>query len=173
MLIGICSCNKAPKQVETTQEDIPSDEKINNGIMSIQPSVDSDTMTWRGRLFSYEIDRHPNDTLPKVIEIENGTKFTDNQIDLTIKEGEKTFFKHTFFKTSFSKFLDEEFNKHSILEGMVYVGTQNGKLEFATSICYPHSDLYVPLLISIAPNGTFDICEDKIMDMNEETEEEP
>ena len=173
LTLSVSSCNKTQRPSEMPNDTLPADESIQDGIMSIHPSHDSDTITWRGQTYSYEIERFPNDTLPKVVDEDNGTMFYDNQINLTIKQGTQIFFKHSFFKSTFNKFLDEAFQKNSILEGMVFVGVQDGGLEFATSICYPHSDLYVPLLITIAPNGTVSIQEDKIMDTSMGNEEEP
>lgn len=41
----------------------------------------------------------------------------------------------------------------SILEGIVYDKTTPEGIVYAASICYPQTDLYVPISITISPDG--------------------
>ena len=43
-------------------------------------------------------------------------------------------------------------------------------LRFATSISYPASDIYIPLSITIAPDGSFSIKKDEILDIVSDTD---
>jgi len=163
MCIGSCSNRK---QTETTEEILPSNEIMEDGVRSLKSSVVRDTINWNGDIVYYEINREPDNSLPKISDEENNMKFYDNVITLTIWKEDAVIFKRKFLKSTFAQFLDKDFKKHSILEGMVFMGVKNKNMEFTTSISYPHSDLFVPLLISISPSGDVEIHEDKIMDMN-------
>ena len=37
-------------------------------------------------------------------------------------------------------------------------------LRFAVSICYPGSDIYIPLSITISPSGSYTIARDEVLD---------
>jgi hypothetical protein len=48
---------------------------------------------------------------------------------------------------------DAEFLSKSILEGLVYDKTTPDGIVYAASVCYPGTDMYIPLSITIAENG--------------------
>jgi acetyl-CoA carboxylase alpha subunit len=54
-----------------------------------------------------------------------------------------------------------------MLEGLVFDTTVPEGLRFATSICYPRSDLYIPLVIIIDSNGKMSVQKDQILDASE------
>ena len=49
--------------------------------------------------------------------------------------------------------MDPAFAAKSILEGLVFDQTVNGKLRFAASVCVPQTDLYVPLCVWVSTDG--------------------
>ena len=53
--------------------------------------------------------------------------------------------------------------------GMAFDQEQEGNLRFAVSVSYPMSDLYIPLLITIRPDGSYVISKDLVLDNVVET----
>ena len=51
-----------------------------------------------------------------------------------------------------------------MLEGLVFDMVTPQGLRFATSICYPRSDLYIPLVVTIDAAGQMTIERDEILD---------
>lgn len=172
-LLFMGSCHQKTQTADDNPADtLPPDEKVVGGVVQLDPSHFEDTVTWNSKTYHYSIVKQPDATLPKVKEDGSGTLFADNHIDLTITLEGQQVFKKRFFKTSFEKHLDAGFRKKGILEGLVFDLAVPGGLQFATSICYPHSDLYIPLVIIIDPtNGGMTVKKDDIMDTDTEDAE--
>lgn len=173
LLLMLCvllpaSCGKTQKTEEAAADTLPPDETIRGGIVEMASSHFEDTVTWRGKVYRYSITKKPDATLPRVKEEETGALFADNHIDLTITQAGKEVFKRRFFKTSFDSYLDAGFKQKGILEGLVFDLAVPEGLQFATSICYPRSDLYIPLILIIHPDGGMTIKRDNIMDADVE-----
>ena len=170
VFMSLVSCrNKTQSNEENSADTLPPDEKVVGGIVQMEPSHFEDTVTWKGKIYNYSIVKEPDAALPKVKEDDSGTLFSDNHIDLTITSDGQLVFKKRFFKTSFESFLDTGFKKKGILEGLVFDLAVPGGLQFATSICYPHSDLYIPLVVVINPaNGGITVKKDDIRDTDSE-----
>ena len=160
------ACQKAPRQSgnDNTSASLPPDETENNGIIEMQPSHISDTTTWQNRIYQYKIIREADKDLPPSTEEGSGTIFLDNHIDLTITCGEKEIFHHRFTKNSFSSYLDQGFLDNGILEGLVFDRVVPEGLRFATSVSYPRSDLYIPLLVIVNHQGQVSIMKDEVLD---------
>ncbi len=162
----LTACNKTKtEEVLSDEEMLTPGERVVEGISQLEPSHASDTVTWRGKVYQYDIVREPDDSLPKVTMDETGTLFTDNHIDVKVTCEGKQVFKRRFFKSSFNSYLPEDFRKKGILEGFVFDTTVSGGLQFGTSICYPRSeDFFIPLTVIIAPDGGMTIRKDELMD---------
>ena len=65
----------------------------------------------------------------------------------------------------FRSVVDAKFLSNSILEGIVYDKTTSQGIVYAASVCYPQTDLYMPLSITITSDGKMNI---KKVDMLEE-----
>ena len=113
--------------------------------------------------YLYDIVREANDTLPLVAG-DDGARYADNYIRLRVNCGGKEIFNKVFTKDHFKDYLEKDFISRSILEGMAFDRVEDGKLRFAASVCYPASDIYIPLSITIAPDGSFKIEKDEILD---------
>ena len=169
LLISSCvNKNKpAPVQEETVLE---ADENMENGIVKMEKSVVEDTARWKGKTYQYRIEREPAPSLPLVKDAETGTKYMDNTISLSIKCGDQQIFQRTFAKADFKSHLDAGFQKNGILEGFVFDQAQSDGLRFATSVSYPASDLYIPLVVLMASDGSISISKDNIMDVETDGE---
>ena len=78
-------------------------------------------------------------------------------------------FNKTFTKNDFSSVVDADFLAKSVLEGIVYDKTTPQGTVYAASVCYPQTDLYVPLSITITADGKMSIQK---VDMLEDAYEE-
>lgn len=164
----VSACNNGKK---TSDESMAPSKQASSKVDSLQRMNDyhySDRVDWNGRTVVYEVNRHAVDSLPVVTD-ETGIRYTDNVLSLTVSKEGGLIFHKTFYKHSFKSFLDSDFYKHAILEGMAFDRIENGKLCFSVSISYPMSDLYIPLLISFDSNGNYVITQDLVLDNVVET----
>lgn len=168
LLCNSCSCNKTEKDAAEAADTLPPDETISKGVVQLERSHVTDTASWNGRLYRYDIVREPDNSLPKIKDEESGGTFSDNHIDLTITCEGRQILKKRFFKTTFNKFLDADFRQKGILEGLVFDIAIPEGLRFATSISYPRSDLYIPLVITVGADGQITIRKDEVLDSSEE-----
>lgn len=123
----------------------------------------TDQVDWSGSQITYQVDRQASDTLPVVTD-DMGARYADNVITLTVKRGGQDIFHRKFYKSSFKEYMEHDFYEHAILEGMAFDKVKDGCLRFAVSVSYPVSDLYIPLLITIRPDGSYDITKDEVLD---------
>ena len=113
--------------------------------------------------------RRPDDSLP-VVTNEQGEKFVDNRITLRITSGGKSIVNKEFTKESFASLVGAKFLKHSILEGLVYDKNTSKGMVYAASICYPQSDLYIPLSITVSADGKISIAKEELLEEVYETD---
>ena len=126
---------------------------------------------FKGRDYHSLVSRTPDESLPHVSN-EMGDTYVDNKIVLRITRGSENVLNKTFTKNDFSSVVDAKFLSKSILEGIVYDKTTPEGIVYAASVCYPQTDLYVPLSITVTADGKMSI---KKVDMLEDdyTEETP
>lgn len=124
-----------------------------HGIQRMQSSTAEVDIEFRGKSYHSYVFRSPEESLPHVAN-DLGDIYVDNSIvlRLTDKDGKKVFDK-TFTKKDFASVVDSAFLSHSVLEGIVYDKTSGEGFVYAASVCYPHTDLYVPLSLTITPQG--------------------
>ena len=137
-------------------------------VLARQDSVD---IKFKGRDYHSLVSRTPDESLPHVSN-EMGDTYVDNKIVLRITRGSENVLNKTFTKNDFSSVVDAKFLSKSILEGIVYDKTTPEGIVYAASVCYPQTDLYVPLSITVTADGKMSI---KKVDMLEDdyTEETP
>ena len=119
---------------------------------------------WLGRDYQVEIVRLPDDSL-RMVEDETGQKFVDNRISLRILRSDgSVFFSRSFTKAAFDSYLDDDYRKTGITEGLVFDKVEGNQLYFAASVCHPQMDEYIPLVITISNLGDVGIKRDEDMD---------
>ena len=162
-LLCMLACNNKSSKQEK-KDTITTDSVDSNGVQRMQESKSEQTVKIKGTSFHIVLHRVANDTLPRV-KTEAGEWFTDNIIHLQItrENGGKVFSK-TFTKKSFSSVVPEDFLSHSILEGMVFDKVVEKSLSFAASVCYPQTDLYYPIRITITSDGAMNIAKEELME---------
>ena len=60
--------------------------------------------------------------------------------------------------------------KHSILEGLVYDKTTPQGIVYAASVCYPQSDLNIPLSITVSADGRISLAKEELLEDLHETD---
>ena len=60
--------------------------------------------------------------------------------------------------------IGDDFMAKSILEGIVYDKTTPEGIVYAASICYPQTDLYVPISITISPDGKISMKKEELLE---------
>lgn len=143
-----------------------------HGLQRMQVSKSEIDIKFRGKDYHSYISRTPDESLPHVSN-EMGDTYVDNKIVLRLTRGGETIFNKTFTKNDFAAVVDEKFLSKSILEGLVYDKTTPNGIVYAASVCYPQTDLYVPLSITISADGKMGIMRVEMLeeDFFEEAEE--
>lgn len=126
---------------------------VRTGVTRMQHSEAHGNVVMGGAEYHYAVNRVPCDSLPKVKD-ERGNLFVDNYIDLKItRNGNQKVLAKRFTKQTFAGQVDQKFLSKAILEGLVFDKEEHGKLIFAASVCYPQTDLFIPLKVTVSPNG--------------------
>lgn len=139
-----------------------------HGLQRMQTSKSEVEIKFKGKDYRSLISRAPDETLPHV-ETEMGDTYVDNKIVLRLTRGGQPVFEKAFTKNDFSSVVEAGFLGKSVLEGIVYDQTTPQGIVYAASVCYPQTDLYIPLTITITSDGKMSI---KKVEMLEETLEE-
>ena len=130
----------------------------------MQDSTDVKTsFTYKGKEYQSSVVRRPDESLP-IVKNEQGEKFVDNRITLRITCGGKQVVDKVFTKDNFASLVDAKFMKYSILEGLVYDKTTPQGIIYAASVCYPQSDLYVPIRLTITADGKISMAKEELME---------
>ncbi len=130
----------------------------------MQPYTQDKDVQWAGGKYKVEITRTPDDSLAMVKD-ETGQQFVDNNIRLRITRPDgSTFFERAFTKASFSSYIDTDYRRTGILEGLVFVDVKGDELEFAASVSHPQTDEYIPLVVTVSKQGTLSIKRDSQLD---------
>ena len=109
------------------------------------------------------ISRSPDEDLP-LVKDDRGNQFVDNKIQLRLTRGNEQIFNMTFTKRNFASIVGEDFLAKSILEGMVYNKTTPQGIVYAASVCYPQTDLYVPISITITADGKMTMAREELLE---------
>lgn len=166
VLLAACagSADRAERGIKTEFDDADS-------VTEVQHMRDyhyRDTVRWNGRVYSYEIVRKAVDSLGIVTD-ENGERYADNYIHLTVTRDGKPYFSHRFVKHDFSAYLDAGFRTHAILDGMAFERVQAAGVRFAVGVSYPLSDMSMPFIVTVDGSGNYSIEKDEVLDNVVET----
>lgn len=126
------------------------------GLQRMQISQSETDFKFKGKDYHSMVSRTPDESLPHVTN-EMGDTYLDNKIVLRLTRGNEKVFDKTFTKNDFSSVVDAKFLSKSILEGIVYDKTTPQGIVYAASVCYPQTDLYMPLSITITADGKMSI----------------
>ena len=139
-----------------------------HGLQRMQTSRSETDIKFKGKDYHSLVSRTPDESLPHVTN-EMGDTYVDNKIVLRLTRGDATVVNKIFTKNDFASVVDAKFLSKSVLEGIVFDKTAPQGIVYAASVCYPQTDLYVPLSITITADGKMSI---KKVDVLEEDLEE-
>lgn len=171
-LLSLTSCGEKKKSSDIITQRV---EKVTpRAPERMQEYDDSRDIAWIGKQYKVNVHRHPADSLPMVKD-ETGQKFVDNVISVKVLRADGSqFFARSFKKSDFLSYLDDDYIKTGILEGLVFDKAEGDFLEFAASVSHPNSDEYIPLVVRLSRMGQITIQRDTQMDTTGETpEQEP
>ena len=139
----------------------------------MQPYLDERKVEWIGKTYFVTIGRQPSDSLPMVKD-ETGQKYVDNVFSLKVsrKDG-SVFYTRTFTKKALTQYLDDDFNKTGVFEGLVFDKAEGDYLFFGASVGHPQSDEYIPLVFRLSRMGDLTIKRDTQMDSVPEDQVNP
>ncbi len=169
-LLSLTSCGEKKKSSDIITQRV---EKVTpRAPERMQEYDDSRDIAWIGKQYKVNVHRHPADSLPMVKD-ETGQKFVDNVISVKVLRADGSqFFARTFKKSDFLSYLDDDYIKTGILEGLVFDKAEGDFLEFAASVSHPNSDEYIPLVVRLSRMGQITIQRDTQMDTTGETPEQ-
>lgn len=163
IIIVFSACGGENKKTEEKSLLLTHDSVDAHGLKRMQVSKAEVDIQFKGKDYHSFISRIPDEELPTVKD-ENGNKFVDNKIQLRLTRGNEQIFNMTFTKKNFASIVGEDFLSKSILEGMVYNKTTPQGFVYAASVCYPQTDLYVPLTITITADGKMTMAKEELLE---------
>ena len=170
VILSVVACGEKKKsqdiitqRVETVKPQAPE---------RMQEYDDSRNVAWISKQYKVTVHRQPADSLP-LVKDETGQKYVDNVISVSVfrSDGSK-FYSRQFTKADFVNYLDDDYRKTGILEGLVFDKADGDWLEFAASVCHPHTDEYIPLVVKLSRMGQLTIQRDTQMDTTGDTPEQ-
>jgi hypothetical protein len=163
LALTLTGCKKESKDdakpADTTLEQM---QEV-GGIRRTSEYTFSGKAEYQGHTYEYTIHRQPDTELPTVLD-EDGNKYYDNSISVAVKRDGSDFYSHTFRKESFRSHLDDDFLTRGILEGLVFDKVEADGLHFASSVSYPMSDMYIPMIVILGADASITIKKDVNMD---------
>lgn len=152
MIVAMAACGGKNENQKEDAQVLMQDSTDVHGLQRMQGSKSEVDIPFKGKTYHSMISRTPDEGLPRV-ESQMGDMYIDNKIELRLTRGGEQVFNLTFTKNNFSSLVSDDFLTKSILEGIVYDKTTPRGIVFAASICYPQTDLYVPIAITISTDG--------------------
>lgn len=125
------------------------------------------TLSWGGKEYHISILRKANTDAPQIKDA-SGTTYYDNDITVKIARTDSSvFFEHTFKKSEFAAFMDDNYRNKSVLYSIIFLKNKPSYLLFTATVGSPDqtsSDEYLPFAIKISPSGTYSIDKDVQME---------
>lgn len=134
--------------------------------VKMQEYTDERSVDWLGKNYHVAIHRHASDSLPMVKD-ETGQEFVDNVFSLVVSRADGSiFFNRKFTKKDVVNYIDENYRKSGVFEGLVFDRAEGDDLILAASVGLPQTDEYIPLVIRLSRMGQISIQRDTQMDTN-------
>ena len=167
VLLSLVACSEKKKSTDIITQRVETVKP--QGPERMQEYNDSRDVAWIGKQYKVNVHRQPGDSLPMVKD-ETGQKYVDNIISVSVMRADGSkFYSHQFTKADFLQYLDDDYSKTGILEGLVFDKADGDWLEFAASVSHPHTDEYIPLVVRLSRMGQLTIQRDTQMDTTGDT----
>lgn len=152
MIVVVAACGGKNGNQKDDAQVLMQDSTDAHGLQRMQASKSEADIAFKGKEYHSTVSRSPDEELPHVVS-EMGDTYVDNKIVLRLTRGNEQVFNMAFTKNNFASLVGESFLAKSILEGIVYNKTTPQGIVYAASVCYPQTDLYVPIAITITADG--------------------
>lgn len=162
-VVFFTACSSQDKNMKDNIQILTGSSTEVAGPERMQISDIKTTFTYKGKEYHSSVVRRPDETLP-IVKNEQGDEFVDNHITLRITSGGKQVVDKVFTKANFASLVDAKFMKHAILEGLVYDKTTPQGIIYAASVCYPQSDLYIPIRLTVTSDGKISMTKEELME---------
>ena len=162
LVVSVASCSEKKKHddIIATKVEQPKPQAP----VRMQDYRQTTDVKWLGKSYQVDVSRIPDDSL-RMVKDEYGQKFVDNRITLRIIRSDgSVFFSKSFTKAAFDHFLNDDYRKTGILEGLVFDKVEGNNLFFAASVCHPQTDEYIPMIVSVSNLGEVGIKPDTQLD---------
>ena len=171
LMLSMAACSEKKKSTDIITQRVETVKP--KGPERMQEYDNSSDVGWIGKKYKVSVHRQPADSLPMVKD-ETGQKFVDNIITVTVLRADGSqFYSHNFTKTDFLNYLDDDYSKTGILEGLVFDKAEGDFLVFAASVSHPQADdEYIPLVVKLSRMGELTIQRDTQMDTTGDTPEQ-
>lgn len=163
MLMVIVACSGTAEEKQSDIRVLMQDSTDAHGLQRMTARKSEIDIKYKGKEYHSFISRTPNDSLPRVVS-QMGNTYVDNQIVLRLTRGNERIFSRTFTKKQFASLIGEDFMAKSILEGIAYDKTTPEGFVYAASICFPQTDLYVHVSITISTDGKISMKKEELLE---------
>lgn len=159
LMLSTTACGDSSKKSENNEV---KETKINPNVPQSVPEYSkSDTITVKGKLYTYEFKFH-NDKQSPLITNSEGYKYYDNYVELTIYKGktDEVEFTHTFNTNSFKQYIPENIQAQSSLVGFNFNYMElgkNDKFHFIAVVGDPDETTDIAYSIAIDINPDYSI----------------
>ena len=167
-LLSACGGKKKSDVIIT-----PKTEKVKpKAPVRMQDYTDERDVEWLEKTYHVAINRSPADSSSLVTD-ENGQKYYDNIFTLAVSRSDGSiFFSRTFDKKALNAYLDDDFRKTGLFEGLVFDKVDGDWLVFAASVGHPQTDEYIPLVMRLSRMGALEVKQDTQMDTSSNEQEQ-
>ena len=167
VVLSVVACSEKKKSTDIITQRVET--VAPKGPERMQEYNDSRKVEWIGKQYEVTVHRQPADSL-SMVKDETGQEFVDNIISVKVLRADGSqFYSRTFTKKDFLNYLDDDYTKTGILEGLVFDKAEGDFLEFAASVSHPNSDEYIPLVVKLSRMGQLTIQRDTQMDTTGDT----
>ena len=145
-LCSVAACKKERKSNDIITKMAPR-PKVPTGPKSLSDFKYEKKVEWMGGTYTITIHRYADKDLELAVD-EDGRKYYDNKVQLSIKRPDgTTFYDRTFTKNDFKEFTNNHYGEHGSLVGFMFDHAESDALRFGVSVGSPdpNSDEYVPM----------------------------
>ena len=145
-LCSVAACKKERKSNDIITKMAPR-PKVPTGPKSLSDFKYEKKVEWMGGTYTITIHRYADKDLELAVD-EDGRKYYDNKVQLSIKRPDgTTFYDRTFTKNDFKEFTNNHYGEHGSLVGFMFDHAEDDALRFGVSVGSPdpNSDEYVPM----------------------------
>lgn len=163
LVLSSCKKEKESRTIITTIEE----PQISKTPKTIGDTVINKSMEWGSSVYSYRIERKANKDV--TVKDEDGQKYYDNTVTLSVSGPDGEIFNKTFDKSNFSSYINSDYIKpnRSVLIGIAFNRVEKGgNAIFVATIGSPDTQLdeFMTVQINIDKSGAMTMARQNIQD---------